>query len=388
MTLRVVHLISGLGQGGAETVLTRLVTHSSQKNIVVSFGEQGPMGDLLQKAGIEVHCLHIRSGAIGLGDFFRLVKLLKTLKPDVVQTWMYHADFFGGIAARKAGCRHIAWGIRNSGDSLKKSSKISYYLARVSAFFSRFIPQKIIVCGEKAAQIHAMWGYDRSKMQVIQNGYDLSQWQEDKGAARALRRQWGVTENTPLVGFVARWNPLKDHPSLIKAFALVKKTHQDAVLVLVGKGLDKENPDLLNALKEAQLQLSRDVILLGMRSDIPAVMSALDIHVLSSIAEGFPNVVCEAMACKTPNVVTDVGDAALIVGQDGWVAQPHNPLDLADKINSALAFLGKPKASHQQQQQFAQLQTKVRQSVLNRFSLSVMVHNYEQAWKSMLNDGR
>ena len=381
--MRIVHLISGLGQGGAETVLTRLVTHSSQENIVVSFGDEGTMGALLKQAGIAVHCLHMRAGSIGIGDLFRLVQLLKKLQPDVVQTWMYHADFFGGIAARLAGCRHIAWGIRNSGDSLKASSKTSYYLARVSAFFSRFIPQKIIVCGEKAAQVHAAWGYHRQKMQVIQNGYDLSKWQEDKEAAAALRQQWGIAADTPVLGFVARWNPLKDHASLIKAFAMVKKAYPEVALVLVGKGLDKDNQALQDLLQQERVQ--QDVLLLGMRSDVPAIMSALDIHVLSSIAEGFPNVVCESMACKTPNVVTDVGDAALIVGAYGWVAQPHNPTDLADKIKQALATLGKPHADTQQQQNFEQLQQQARQSVLERFSLPIMVQHYEQAWRSMLD---
>lgn len=380
MTIRVVHLISGLGQGGAETVLTRLVMHSSQENIVVSFSDEGVMGEKLKMAGIPVYCLQMKLGKNGLSDFFRLVNLLKQLNPDIVQTWMYHADFFGGIAARIAGYRHIAWGIRNSGDSLKSSSKMSYYLARISAFFSRFIPQKIIVCGEKAAQIHAGWGYCQSKMQVIQNGYDLSQWQHDQVASIALRKQWGATANTPVLGFVARWNPLKDHATLLKAFSFVLQSHPEAMLVLVGKGMEQENQELQQLL--TSLQLHKHVVLLGMRSDIPAIMSALDFHVLSSKAEGFPNVVCESMACQTPNIVTDVGDAALIVGQYGWVAQPQNPRDLADKLNNALSVLSQ---STSVDSPMSVLRQQARQSVLDRFSLSTMVTHYEQAWQSMLN---
>lgn len=383
MTLKVVHLISGLGQGGAETVLTRLVTHSSQQNIVVSFSDEGVYGEVLKQAGITVHTLGMQSGKLRWQDIKRLMQLLKQLQPDVIQTWMYHADFFGGLAARMAGFKHIAWGIRNSGDSLKTSSKTSYYLARLSAVCSRFIPQRIVVCGEKAAQIHAAWGYCADKMVVIQNGYDLSKWQVDPIARSDLRQSWGITEETPVLGFVARWNPLKDHKSLLKAFALTKLSYPSAVLVLVGKGLGTENKELMSVLESFSLVLDKDILLLGQRSDIPAIMSALDIHVLSSIAEGFPNVVSESMACGTPNVVTDVGDAALIVGTHGWIAQPANPQSLADKMQEALAYLGKPHQTAEQQTQFKQLQQQVRQSVLDRFSLATMVQKYEDVWSEM-----
>lgn len=382
--MKVLHLISGLGQGGAETVLTRLVTHSTYENIVVSFGDEGVFGEKLKEAGVAVHTLNMRPGKIGLKDLMALRRLLKVLQPDIVQTWMYHADLFGGIVARTAGFSHIAWGIRNSGASLKETSKMNYYLARVSAWLSRFIPQRIIVCGEQAAKIHASWGYAAEKMVVIQNGYNFEQWKPSQEVRQQSRLQLGIAENTPVLGFIARWNPLKDHPSLLKAFAIAKKTYPDVVLVLVGKGLEKNNETLMALLKQYQLIPDKDVFLLGMRSDVPQLMPALDIHVLSSIAEGFPNVVSESMACGVPNVVTDVGDAALIVGDNGWVAQAANPEDLASKIKEALAFLGEPGASLVQKQAFQQLQNRVRQSVLERFSIEIMVKQYESTWATML----
>lgn len=382
--MKVVHLISGLGQGGAETVLIRLVTHSTYENIVVSFGDEGVFGDKLREAGIVVHTLNMRPGKIGLKDLMALKRLLKMLQPDIVQTWMYHADLFGGIVARMAGFTHIVWGIRNSGASLKETSKINYYLARISAWLSRFIPQHIIVCGEQAAKIHANWGYQSDKMTVIQNGYNFEQWQPSQENRQQIRQQLGLSENTPVLGFIARWNPLKDHLSLLKAFAIAKKTYPEVVLILVGKGLEKNNETLMDLLNQYQLILGKDVLLLGMRNDVPQLMPALDIHVLSSIAEGFPNVVSESMACGVPNVVTDVGDAALIVGENGWIAQAANPEDLALKINEALAFLGEPGASLSKKQAFWQLQSKVRQSVLERFSIEIMVKQYESTWAAML----
>ena len=427
--LRVLHIISGLGQGGAESVLTRLVAHSQEENIVLSFADEGMYGPQIRQAGVELQCLGMRPGRLSVGDFSRLIKKIRELKPDVVQTWMYHADFIAGIAARMAGCKHIAWGIRNSGYQLKQSSRSAYYLARLSGLMSRLIPQKIIVCGEQAAQLHQAWAYDKNRMMVIQNGYDLSRWQDDPLGAEQLRQAWRLKPEERLLGFVARWNPLKDHTSLLRAYALLKqeRLNQGRMaprLVLVGKGLETSNAPLmalidelgLKAQDETQLrqalltaqavdlehsdvhgdnkpQVSQtstlqegksnhnDIILLGMRSDVPTIMSALDIHVLSSIAEGFPNVVAEAMACGTPCVVTDVGDAALMVGDLGWVAQPSNPEDLAQKMAQALDYLDG--LSVEGKSQYA---LRVRQFVLAHFSLATMVERYEQTWRKMIEN--
>ena len=425
--LRIVHIISGLGQGGAESVLTRLVSHSQEENIVLSFADEGMYGAAIRQAGVELHCLGMRSGRFSVGDFRRLLKKIRELKPDVVQTWMYHADFIAGLAARVAGFKHIAWGIRNSGYQLKQSSRSAYYLARLSGLMSRFIPQKIIVCGEQAAKLHQTWAYDKNRMVVIQNGYDLSRWQNDPISAEQLRQAWQLKSGKPLLGFVARWNPLKDHASLLRAYKLLKQERlkqgrMAPRLVLVGKGLEQSNAELmaliqelgLNAHDESQIlpalqtaqavdlgrsdsqgdnasQTSQataqlpdsasntDIILLGMRNDVPAIMSALDVHVLSSIAEGFPNVVAEAMACGTPCVVTDVGDAALMVGELGWVAQASNPADLALKMGQALEYLESLTTSEK-----TQYASEVRQFVLTHFSLATMVARYEQTWNEMV----
>lgn len=400
--IRVLHLISGLGQGGAESVLTRLVTNSTEKNIVLSFTDEGVYGAMIRVAGVELHCLGMNPGRITLGDFRRLVKKIRELQVDVVQTWMYHADLIGGLAARLAACKHIAWGIRNSGYQLKQSSRSAYYIARVSGFLSRLIPQKIIACGEQAARLHGRWGYDLKRMVVIQNGYDLTRWQADRQAAQRLREQWQVGVNDPVFGFVARWNPLKDHQSLLQAFVHIKQNHPRARCVLVGKGLDKNNVELMALLKGLGLQAFDDiqenqrslasernpnathaeVILLGMRQEVSAIMTALDVHVLSSIAEGFPNVVAEAMACETPCVVTDVGDAALMVGDLGWVAEPSNPADLANKMEQALSYLQSLSAEEK-----VQYQKRVRHYVVDHFSLNCMIDNYEQTWRSMMAEG-
>lgn len=370
--LRVVHIITGLGQGGAEAVLLRLVSNASRdEHIVISMTDGGVYQKHLEKAGIKVHCMNMKPGSMSPTSFWRLRGKLSELKPDVVQTWMYHADFVGGMAARMAGIKAIAWCVRNSGYELQKSSRSSYILARYFYPLSRFVPRKIIYCAELARRRHEEWGYHHSKGVVIQNGYDMKRWYVDPQARSEIRQELNIPDSTPVLGLVARWNPLKDQPTLLKALAIYAKEQPNFKCLLVGNQMDNTNKDLLKLINELNLQ--KNVLLLGMREDVPRVMNALDLHVLSSIAEGFPNVVAEAMACEVPCVVTDVGDAALIVGDTGRVVMPSDPVAMAEAISEFLpevlgaAGEGKRKAA--------------RERVLDNFSLDAMVNAYENVWE-------
>jgi glycosyltransferase involved in cell wall biosynthesis len=378
LSLRVVHVISGLGQGGAETVLHRLVTAPSQasRNTVISLGDEGVFGARLRAAGAAVHCLNMRPGRLSPAGVWRLYRLLRQLRPDVVQTWMYHADLLGGVVARLAGIRAVSWGIRNSGANLQQGSRSARALAWVCARLSGLVPGVIVSCAQNASLRHQQWGYRTDRMLVIPNGYDLSRWQARPQARIDLRANWGLAVDTPLIGSVARWNPLKDHANLLQAFALSLAAYPDLRCVLVGLGMDGANADLAALL--ASLNLRDKVILLGPRDDVPDIMSAIDVHVLSSCAEGFPNVVAEAMAVGALCVVTDVGDAAKIVDGEGWVAPPRNPAALSEAVNQAVAILGTPQAGLRAQ--------RGHDRVRREYSLDSMVAAYQTVWQRLADD--
>lgn len=375
-SLRVVHIISGLGQGGAETVLYRLLTAPTQKHrhTVVSLTDKGVFGDRLRNAGVDVVTLNMPAGRLSLQGLWRMYKLLKEESPDVVQTWMYHADLIGGVIARMAGIRAVAWGIRNSGANLHTSSRMARVIAWVCARLSGWVPALILTCAEEAARQHQAWGYRAARMRVIPNGYDLTRWQPDAGARQRIRREWNLAPDTPVLGSVARWNPLKDHKNLLEAFALAVRRDDRLRCVLVGQDMTTDNPALM-ALVDT-LKVRDKLIFLGRREDVPAIMNGLDIHVLSSKAEGFPNVVAEAMAAETACVVTRVGDAAYIVGEHGWVVEPSDPGALAEGMEQALQALGTP-----------ELQTRLTQGRLRvgrLFSLEAMVSAYDDAWSNLI----
>ena len=376
--LHVVHVISGLGQGGAETVLHRLVTAPGQINryTVISMTDEGVFGERLRSEGITVLTLDMPSGRLSIAGLRRLYGLLRTLAPDVVQTWMYHADLIGGTVARLAGIRAVSWGIRNSGANLQKGSRIAKASAWLCTRLSGVVPAVIVSCADDAAERHQQWGYRADRMLVIPNGYDLSRWQSDPAARTRLRTQWGLAEDTPLIGNVGRWNPLKDHANLLGAMALSLKSFPNLRCVLVGYEITDRNADLMALID--QFGLRDKVILLGMREDVPSIMNALDVHVLSSCAEGFPNVVAEAMAVGVVNVVTDVGDAAKIVAAEGWVARPQDAAALSQAIDQAVAALGTPEMSDRV--------ARGRERVGRLFSLQTMVAAYQQVWARLAKD--
>ncbi|WKK18540.1 glycosyltransferase [Achromobacter insolitus] len=373
--LRVLHIITGLGQGGAESVLFRLATYpeANVEHVVVSLTDEGIYGERLRAAGVAVHVLGMKRGRVSLGGFLALRALIAAERPDAVQTWMYHADLIGGLAARLAGVRAIAWGIRNSGEHLERSSRSARMVLRACALLSGRIPKAIVCAAQKSAERHADKGYDRARMVVIANGYDLSRYAPNAEARSRVRAQWGVPQDVPAIGCVARWDPLKDHANLLRAIAALVRDGRDAGLrcVLIGRGMETDNAEL-GALVD-KLGLRDRLVLAGPSDDVPAAMNGLDLHVLSSCAEGFPNVVAEAMACGVYCVVTDVGDAAYIVGDAGVVVPPEQPEALARGIETALrevAARGRERAGEAG-----------RARVLENFDIARMVQSYVAVWR-------
>jgi len=378
MTKKVVHIITGLNDGGAEGVLTRLCLHSEQvQHVVISLMDEGKYGPLLARSGVAVHCLGMNPGKPSIVRLFRLVRLIRAEQPDVVQTWMYHADLLGGIAARLAGVRRVFWGIRHSTLEKGKSKRSTIMIARLCAFLSNWVPEKIICCANKAQDVHADIGYSRRKLRVIPNGYDLARFRSDAAAGAKVRAELGLGPNDFIIGNVGRFDPLKDHSNLLQALARVAECKIHFRSLLIGKGMSPDNTGLVEQI--AALGLQDSVLLVGQRSDIPAVMNALDLHVLSSLSEGFPNVIAEAMACGTPCISTDVGDALDIVGDKEACCPARDPQALADVIIK-LAREWQQYPSIWQARKAASSQR-----IEEKFSIEAMVEAYEACWFSQLS---
>lgn len=371
MSRSIFHLITGLNNGGAEAVLYRLCAHDPEdRHHVVSLMGGGKYGPMLEALGVPVTCLNMPRGRVTASGLWRLWHLLRYQRPDVVQTWMYHANFLGGLTARLAGSRNIVWGIRHSDLDDNGTSRSTRLVVRLGAWVSRWVPRRIVCCAEKARGVHVAEGYDRSRIDVVPNGYDLSVFRPAPDAGRCVRAELEI-DDQPLIGFVARHDPQKDHDNLFRALKVLHGRNLRPLCLLVGTNMDAGNMALRSRIES--LGLSGQVRLLGPRNDIPAVMNALDLHVMSSaFGEAFPNVLAEALACGTPCVTTHVGDAAAIVGNTGWIVPPRHPEALADAIAAALDLRGTA--------DWAKRKAAARERVAGRFSIDRMVDNYRSIW--------
>jgi glycosyltransferase involved in cell wall biosynthesis len=374
--MRILHIITGLNNGGAEAVLCRLIT-SDNGNIhqVISLIDSGIYGAHLIAEGIPTHTINMPSGRVTLKGLIRLYQLIRASNADVVQTWMYHADLIGGIIAKLAGKRVVVWGVRASDAHSHSSDLSSYIILWLSARFSKIVPARIIFASQAGKQIHNDMGYSCHKSVVISNGYSITEFLPDSVKREKLRADWGCSRGTVLIGMVGRWDPLKDHETLFLALSYLNGLiNQNWFCILIGPNMTDANAELVALLD--RYCLADRVMLCGSRRDIPAVMNALDVHVLSSKSEAFPNVVAEAMACGTPCVVTDVGDVKLIVGGTGWVVPPSDSYALAQALKEAIDEI------HNTVKWQARKES-CRSRILESYSLDRMVDAYNKVWTDL-----
>lgn len=376
MTYRLVHLISGLNTGGAETMLYNLLSRLEGKgfsNRVVSMSTLGPLAEKIQRLGIPVQALGMRRGIPDPLVLLQWSRYLKEETPSLIQTWMYHADLFGGLAVQLS--RRpipLIWGIHNNvlDSSSRGTTRLTAWLcARLSAR----LPTRIISCSEAARQTHTSQGYAPEKFTVIPNGFDSALYSPSAEARAKVRHELGIGEEALLVGMAARFDPQKDHQTFFKALGLLSTLDRPLRLLLCGNGIDWQNQILVKWVDENNL---RDkTILLGRREDMPQILAALDVLVSSSYAEAFPMAIGEAMACGVPCIVTDAGDSALLVGDTGRVVPIGNPHALAQALHQILAL---PPAGRYE------LGRAARQRVLDNFSLEIVTQRYRQVYLETL----
>lgn len=335
--MRIIHVIVGLNVGGAELMLSRLVLssklESGVQHVVVSLTESGIVGRQLESLGVTVHSLGMRSAIEIPRVVMQLAKLVRSERPDIVQTWMYHADLIGGLAARLAGCRNVIWGIRTTAVSAG-GKRSTMAVRKICSLLSRHVPRTIVCAAEASRVAHIDVGYDKSKMVVIPNGFDFSRLTATPANRAMCRASCGIVDGEVVIGIVGRFHPAKDHQNFVKAAGLVARRFPNVRFMMVGRELDSNN-NLLADWIEATGCPER-FVLLGERKDVPICLSAMDIFCLSSRTEGFPNVIGEAMAMALPCVATDVGDAGMVIGNAGFIVPKEDSVQLADGLLSCL----------------------------------------------------
>ena len=327
--IRILHVITTLDVGGAEHMLLKLISNNDrtfQHNIVYLKGP-GKLASQFKNLPIPPFPLHLEKKRTAIGGLRRFFQIVKGYRPHIIQTWLYHADLLGWVAGIVARTPITLWNVRCSYIDFSEYALSSRLVFKLLTYLSTR-PTGIIFNSEKGRIFHQQAGYRAKLNQVIPNGFDIDRFRPNHLARRELRRHLTIPLDAPVIGMVARYDPIKRHRCFIEAAQILVKKRTDVRFILVGEGVDPKN-NRLSTLINA-FSLSQHFHLLGHQSGLPGIYPAFDIHTLTSYSEGFPNVIGEAMACGVPCVTTDAGDAATILGNTGKLVPVGNPEKLAN----------------------------------------------------------
>ena len=333
---KIAHIITGLGVGGAETFLLRLIPElekSGFQSVVIYLTGTGDYVDAYTKKGISVIPLGITSPVHAVIGFWRLRAILKKEAPDIVQTWMYHANLLGGLAAKMLKIP-VLWAIRQSNLSSRVNSVWTLSVIKVCAISSRFLPIEILYNSEAARVAHEAVGFDRAKSIVFPNGVDPETFMPNRSLREEVRAKLGITSDAIVIGHVARYDVQKDHRTFLQAVTQIRTRNASFNVIMVGDGVDWQNSDLTSDLDRDEV--GQWLHLLGPRSDVTGLYNGMDIFCSSSIGESCPNVVLEAMIMGLPCVATDVGDVRQMVGDNGLVVPPSSVEELAIALTDVI----------------------------------------------------
>ncbi|RME86581.1 MAG: glycosyltransferase [Anaerolineae bacterium] len=362
--IRLTFLLRSLWSGGAERQFLELVKRLDRGTFHITVLLFYPQGDLFAELNaledVTIASLEKRSRWDLLGFTRGLVEQIRAQKTDVLYSFLDVPNVFAAVAGKMAGVK-VVWGVRSSHMDFSRYDWTAGVVYRVECFLSRFA-DCIVVNSQSGADYHRRKGFRGTRMRVIPNGVDTSRFQPNAAWGASVRREWKIPLDVVLVGLVARLDPMKDHPTFLRAAAQVHRECPQARFVCVGDGPAAYRDELQSL--AASLGLGDVLVWAGQRADMPAVYNALDVLVSSSYGEGFPNVIGEAMACGVPCVVTDAGDSARIVGETGIVAPPRQPAALADALMTMLAMSPEERRA---------LGKRARERIATRFSVERMV---------------
>jgi glycosyltransferase involved in cell wall biosynthesis len=374
--MKILIIISGLKTGGAELMLHRVLQHTNPSFIkynVISLSKSGEVAEKIRLLGINVDEFNFTNSFLSIIEFIKLILKIRDIKPDIVHTWLYHADLIGGVCAKIASVPVIIWNVRNldvSSDNVKLSIKI---LARISAIISYLVPNGILYCSNLAMQVHISIGYSPHKSFVIPNGYDISTYKKLKSNKSYYKTKIDLDPKWDVIGVVGRNDPIKNYRGFLISASILYKNNKNIRFIFVGKGLDKNNTELIELAKKYEIKDA--CIWLGQCNNIPEIMNAFDVFALPSISESFPNVLAEAMSCEVPCVSMDVGEAKSIIGDTGLIVPVQNMKVFAEAIQTILNLDCKTRLA---------LGHKARERIINNFEISKIVNIYNNYYRDQL----
>ncbi len=342
---------------------------------VISLTGDGAVGGDLRSLGTPLHLLDVKRGPAALAGLWTLPPLLRQVGPDLVQTWLCHADLLGGIAGRWGLACPIVWGVHQADFETPEQPLSTRLVQRACCRLSTHIPERIVFCSAAGLRSRVAAGYPPGRCVMIPNGVDEMRFRPDEEARARLRSELGIAHDALVLAVPARWHPDKDPHSFFSAADILLQRYPKVRFLLFGDGMSDENTEL-RVLVEAS-RAPTAFLTVGFRRDVAALFAASDAALLSSRTEAFPNVVVEGMACGVPFAATAVGDVAEIVGDAGQVVPRGEPFALAQAAASLIEL--DPEARRA-------LGQSARERVVSRFSLAATASLYRDLYHALISE--
>ena len=366
--IKIVHVITCLNKGGAERSLYNFIVNKKTigKHIIISLKDIGYYGKLLKSEGLIVNELNINNFYDFFSKLFYLNKIINKLEPDIIQGWMYHGNLIAFLISifsfKKKKC---VWNIRMSLHKEKKTyNKKIDLINKFCAIFS-WIPSKIIFNSYQSMKDHKDIGYLDRNFYFIENGFNTDYWKPSLSTRRKFRQKNNFDENNFVIGFVGRFDEVKNLELLIDSFLRIENIISKARLICIGDNL-KQNFTHIKSSK---------IVFLDFQSNIKDWICSFDILCLPSKVEGFANVLGESMSCEVPCIASNIGDSARVISDAGWIFESEDKESLIDLLIT-IYNLDKKKLKF--------IARKARRRIIENYSLSKTVSKYNSLYKSII----
>lgn len=313
--------------------LVKSLQNNAIENTVICLLPAGKVAEQLVDLNVKVVSLNITSALSGISGFFKLISLIKRENPDIIQSWLYHANFLSSAAAFFTSVKNVVWGIHSNQKVRTKTS--TSLLIKAGVWLSRFSPKKIVYVAEASKKVHESLGYNAELSVVIPNGFNVEVFKPDASSRARCRSMLNIEADQLVVGCVGRWHTDKGLDVMLEAIADIQTVYADNIkFVFAGRGCTSDNAEFLSL--QQKCPRPEAILALGECDNVPELLNALDIFCLPSRSEAFPLAVGEAMASGLYCIATDVGDVRYLTGDLIDYALPDDTQSLKTAIFAAL----------------------------------------------------
>jgi glycosyltransferase involved in cell wall biosynthesis len=379
--MKITHIINSLKKGGAEGNLYRLCKFHKKKYkskidiTIITLIDNGFYETELKKAGIKIFSLGIdrKNNHIGfIKKILTLRKFIKKKNPDIIQSWMYHSNFFT-LFFPKIFYDKIFWNIRHAELNSKISKKMTILLSIVCGLFSKVVPKKIVYCSERSIEFHENQHlYSKNKTVLIYNGCSDKTYYPSKYSRSNFRKTNKINKSDIILGYAGRYAKQKNIKSLLFAFLKITKMHNNVYLYMVGKDINLLNKELTTLILD--LKIENKIFFLGEQKNLLKFYNGIDLLVLTSHSESFPNVVAEAMLCSTPVLSSNAGCSKKIIKNCGFIMNNNDHPSIYKNLIRTINFY------KYKRKEWKLLKKNSRLQIQKNFSIPNMANIYMKNW--------